>query len=144
MNSTQRQPLKRIGRKIGRMRELLGMKQQTLAEALGVSQQAVSKMEQSEWISDEKLEQVAAVLGVTAEAIEHFSEDVLAQTLRALPKPPPPPPKESPYLRIAAFQKLVSVYERLLQSEREKVAMLEEMLRLGHRKSKSSSKTSKD
>jgi transcriptional regulator with XRE-family HTH domain len=45
-----------LGRKISRIRELRGMKQETLAAALGVSQQAISKLEQSEYIDDEKLE----------------------------------------------------------------------------------------
>jgi len=34
-----------IGRKISRIRELRGMKQETLASELGISQQAVSKIE---------------------------------------------------------------------------------------------------
>lgn len=34
-----------LGRKVGRMRELLGVKQETLAADLGISQQAVSKLE---------------------------------------------------------------------------------------------------
>ena len=37
-----------IGRKISRIRELRGMKQEALAAALGVSQQAVSTIENSE------------------------------------------------------------------------------------------------
>lgn len=35
-----------IGRKIARIRELRGMKQETLAEKLGISQQSVSHLEQ--------------------------------------------------------------------------------------------------
>ncbi|MGB5819693.1 MAG: helix-turn-helix transcriptional regulator [Saonia sp.] len=66
-----------IGRKIGRIRELRGMKQETLAEELGISQQAVSKLEQTAEIEDERLEQIAKVLGVTKEAIENFSEDTV-------------------------------------------------------------------
>ena len=48
-----------IGRKISRIRELRGMKQDALAIELGVSQQSVSLMEQSETIEEDKLEQVA-------------------------------------------------------------------------------------
>ena len=44
-----------IGRKISRIRELRGIKQETLAQELGVSQQAVSKLEQSEAVDDDKL-----------------------------------------------------------------------------------------
>ena len=45
-----------IGRKIARIRELRGMKQETLAEELGISQQSVSSLEKSETLEDEKLE----------------------------------------------------------------------------------------
>src|SRR5690606_40467783 len=64
-----------IGRKISRIRELRGMKQETLSEELGISQQAVSNLEQSGKIEDHKLEQIAKVLGVTKEGIENFSEE---------------------------------------------------------------------
>ena len=66
-----------IGRKIGRIRELRGMKQETLAEELGISQQAVSKIEQSETIEKDKLDQIAKVLGVTKEGIENFSDEAI-------------------------------------------------------------------
>jgi transcriptional regulator with XRE-family HTH domain len=45
-----------IGRKIGRIRELRGMKQEALAAELGISQQAISKIEQSADIDDSALE----------------------------------------------------------------------------------------
>ena len=53
-----------IGRKISRIRELRGIKQETLASEMGVSQQTVSRLEQSETIEDEVLLKVAGVLGV--------------------------------------------------------------------------------
>ena len=43
----------KIGRKISRVREIIGMKQEALATLLGVSQQAISKIEQSEKVEDE-------------------------------------------------------------------------------------------
>ena len=61
MNSTA---TPHIGRKISRIRELRGMKQETLAEELGISQQSVSQMEQNENLEDEKLDKVAKALGV--------------------------------------------------------------------------------
>ncbi|MRX42104.1 helix-turn-helix domain-containing protein, partial [Flavobacterium sp. LC2016-23] len=64
-----------IGRKISRIRELRDMKQEALAQALGTNQQAVSIMENSETIDDEKLAEVAKALGVTPEAIKNFSEE---------------------------------------------------------------------
>ena len=66
---------KHIGRKIGRMREVLGIKQEVVADKLGISQQAVSKIEQSENVDDIMLERVAEALGVNAEAIKNFNEE---------------------------------------------------------------------
>ena len=66
-----------IGRKIARIRELRGMKQETLAQELGISQQSISHIEQSETLDDQKLEEVAKVLGVTKEAIENFSDEAV-------------------------------------------------------------------
>src|SRR6056297_3390512 len=71
-----------IGRKISRIRELRGMKQETLAEALGVSQQSVSKLEQSETIEPNKLEEVAKVLGVSPEAIENYSDEAVFNNIQ--------------------------------------------------------------
>lgn len=64
-----------IGRKISRIRELHGMKQEALAFELGINQQAVSAMENKESIEKDLLTQVAKILGVTPEAIENFDED---------------------------------------------------------------------
>lgn len=64
-----------IGRKISRIRELRDMKQEALAQAMGTNQQAISLMENSETIEEEKLVEVAKALGVSAEAIKNFSEE---------------------------------------------------------------------
>ncbi len=66
-----------LGRKISLIRELRGMKEEALATELGISQQAISKLEQSEEIEDSTLEKVAKVLGVTAEAIKNYSDETV-------------------------------------------------------------------
>jgi len=63
-----------IGRKIGRIREQQKWKQERLANALGVTQQAVSKMEQAENLEDAQLERVAKALGVSVDFIKDFTE----------------------------------------------------------------------
>ncbi len=63
------------GRKIERVRKLRGWTQSDLAEKLGVSKQAISKLEQAENIGDEKLNDVAMALGVTFEGLRDFTED---------------------------------------------------------------------
>jgi len=64
-----------IGRKISRIRELRGMKQEALAAELGISQQAVSKIEQSIDVEDSALEKIATALGVTTSIIKSFDEE---------------------------------------------------------------------
>ena len=118
-----------IGRKISRIRELRGMKQEALAAELGISQQSVSSLEQSEHIEDEKLERVAKVLGVNKEAIENFSEESILNiisnsfhdnsALNAILNNPTFNP----------IDKVVELYERLLEAEKEKVAYLEKLLK---------------
>lgn len=66
---------KHIGRNICRIRELRGMKQEALAQAIGVSQQTVSNLEASQSLEEEKLIEVANALGVHSQAIKNFSEE---------------------------------------------------------------------
>ena len=112
-----------IGRKISKLRELKGIKQEALAAELGISQQAVSKIEQSPEVEDEALEKIAQVLGLTPEAIKAFSEDavfnIIANTFTDNSQ------NNNNYLcTINPLEKIVELYERLLASEREKVELL--------------------
>ena len=66
-----------LGRKIERIRRLRGMTQTDLGELLGVTKQAISKMEQSEKIDDDKLKQVADALGVTEDGLKKFTEETV-------------------------------------------------------------------
>src|SRR5690554_5259673 len=66
-----------LGRKIERVRSLLGMTQADLGQQLGITKQAVSKMEQSEQINNKRLNQVAKALGVSVKAIKNFNEKVI-------------------------------------------------------------------
>ena len=69
-------------KKISRLRELRGMKQETLAEQLGISQQAVSKIEQSEHVEEHTLERIAKALSVSPNTIKSFSEDAIIQNIQ--------------------------------------------------------------
>ncbi|WP_316821517.1 helix-turn-helix transcriptional regulator [Pedobacter gandavensis] len=53
-----------LGRNLSRIRLYYGMKQSTLAKALGISQQAVSKMEQKKTIGDDLLLKISKILNV--------------------------------------------------------------------------------
>ena len=112
-----------IGRKISRIREIRGIKQDFLAIELGISQQTISKIEQSEDVDDATLEKIANVLGVSAEAIKNFSEEVLIFHIQNMND------NSTAYsynyqCHYNPLDKVVELYERLLQSEREKVELL--------------------
>lgn len=131
METTSKAP-RHVGRRIGRIREMLGVKQETLAEQMGITQQAVSKLEQSEELEEKTLERVAKALGVTVEAIKHFSEDavfnIISNTFTDFKDNSVASPMNY-HCTFNAVDKIVELYERLLQSEKEKVAMMEKMLK---------------
>lgn len=122
-----------IGRKISRIRELRDMKQDALAQALGTNQQAISIMENSETIEEEKLIEVAKALGVSVEAIKNFSEEGVINYFNTFND------QSSGFNTNCTFNpidKLIEVYEekeklfeRLLQAEKDKVALLEKLLK---------------
>ncbi|SDQ22441.1 helix-turn-helix domain-containing protein [Flagellimonas zhangzhouensis] len=125
-----------IGRKISRIRELRGMKQETLAEELGISQQAVSNIENSEKVDDLKLEEIAKALGVTTDAIKNFSEESVLNiisnsfhdnsVLNGVLYNPTFNPIDK---LVEAYEENKKLYERLLQAEKEKVAYLEKLVK---------------
>jgi len=106
-----------LGRKISRIRELRGMKQETLAAELGISQQAISKLEQTEEIEDSTLEKVAKALGVSAEGIKHFTEETIFNNINNFHD-------NSIQNNFNPIEKIVELYERLLASEKEKIELL--------------------
>ncbi|OJW84501.1 MAG: hypothetical protein BGO69_10940 [Bacteroidetes bacterium 46-16] len=112
-----------IGRKIERIRILKGVKQDTLATMIGVTQGAISKMEQSENVDEEKLKMVADALGVSVEAIKSFNEDALVNNIQNTFY------DNSIQNLFNPIEKIVELYERLLESERKRVEVLEEQLR---------------
>jgi len=118
-----------IGRKVGRLREIRGIKQEAIAQELGVTQQAVSKLEQSEFIEDEVLEKIAKVLGVTSDAIKNFNEEAIVNIIVNSFSDFKDNASGINYncdLNFNPIDKLVELYERLLQSEREKIEILKD------------------
>jgi len=133
METAQKPNRTHIGRKISRIRELRGMKQETLAIELGISQQAISKLEQSEEIEDSTLEKVAKALGVTAEAIKNYSDEAVIYNIQNNYDSSSNNHAYSTNYNctfnpldelIKALNENKELYERLLASEREKVEIL--------------------
>lgn len=128
MSTTSEQTM-HIGRKIERIRILRGMKQETLAATLGISQQAVSKMESSEQVDEERLEKVAQALNVPVEAIKNFSEDAAINIFGNTVTNHDQSAVVFYQSSFNPIDKIVELYERMLKIEREKIELLESMLK---------------
>jgi len=125
---------KHIGRNISRIRELRGMKQEALANAIGVSQQSVSNIEGSETVDEEKLQAIAEVLGVTADGIKNYSDEavfnIIGNTVNNHDNASffQYQPTFNPLDKLVeAYEENKKLYERLLESEKEKNAYLEKL-----------------
>jgi len=122
------------GRNVKRLREILGMKQDVLAIELGLSQQAVSVLEQKEALDKDMIAKIAAILKVTPEAIENFNEDSIINIICCNFTDTSTNNNNVNY-NFSPIEKVLEMmeenkklYERLLQTEKEKVALLERLL----------------
>ena len=135
-----------MGRKIGRMRELLGIRQDAVADKLGISQQTVSKIERSENVDDEMLSKMPKALGINVEAIKSFDEESIVYNIiqnnyegatnNTHSENPQYHCTFNPIDKLMEaveenkklYQELLKEKEAVLRSEKEKVAMLQKML----------------
>ena len=130
-------PNKKIhqGRNIKRFREMLGIKQDALAYELGDdwNQKKISLLEQKESVEKDILEQVAKILKLPIEAIENFDEEqavnVIANTYsfqdfkdNAVASGFSYQPSFNP------IDKMVDLYERMLQQQKEMIEKLEKLI----------------
>ena len=129
-----RQP--HIGNNIKRIREMLGIKQEYLAVGMGLSQQAISHLEQRETVDAPTLEKVAGILKMPMEAIKNYDEDAAVNYFNTF--------NDNSVSHVIGnygtynfnpLEKLMEVidenkklYERLVEVEREKVALMERLL----------------
>ena len=112
-----------VGHNLQKIRVYFGMKQEALAADLGVNQQVISKIEKQEEIEEGLLNQIASVLGISAEVIKDFDVEKAIYNINNRDNT-----FEQGSTSIAQqfnpVDKIVELYERLLQSEREKVELL--------------------
>lgn len=115
-----------MGRKLARMRELLGYKQLYIGDKLGISQQSISMLEQTEHVDEPMLKSYSKALGVSVDAIRNFSEDGVInyfntfndnQTVNAFNR-------VDIELVLKLTEENKQLYERLLKSEQEKIEFL--------------------
>lgn len=106
------------GHNVKRIREILGIKQDTLAIDLGLTQQAVSLLEQKEVLDALTLDKVAKALGVSSDAIKNFNEEatfnIIANTYNDH--------SSSVFYEFNPIEKIIELYK-------EKIELYERMLK---------------
>lgn len=122
------------GRNIKRFREMLGIKQDALAIALGEdwTQQRISLLEQKESIDEPLLQQVATALKVPKEAIENFDEEKAVNIISNIVNNNDHATGNSLFNYYPTFNpidKMVELYERMLQQQKEMIEKLEALLK---------------
>ena len=118
-----------LGRNVQRVREICGMKQMALADKTGMSQQNISKLEQSEHIPDDTLEKLANGLGVTADFLKSFDDERAVYNIQTNYNCTDNAGQQQNYYQPTIHnnspaEQVAAIFEKLLQSEREKVELL--------------------
>lgn len=116
-----------------RFREMLGIKQDALAMQLGLSQQAISSLEQKELIDEKILADVAALLKVPVEAIQHFDEEKAVNIISNTFNDNAAVINNSPVFHpidklIQLHEEKIALYERMLKEKDEMMGRLEKLL----------------
>ena len=122
-----------VGRNLQRIRVYLGMKQEALAADLGVNQQVISKIEKQEEIEEGFLKRIAEVLGISEEVIKDFDvEKTIFNINHHNYKDANISEGATTYAivqQINPLEKIVELYERLLQSEQDKIEILKKYMK---------------
>jgi transcriptional regulator with XRE-family HTH domain len=123
------------GRNITRFRQMLGMKQDSLASILGDdwTQLKISRLEAKEEIEPGILDEVAKALKIPAEAIRNFDEDsaitVISNTFQDNSAVVNNNPVFNPVKEwLEAIEEIKKLNSALLKEKDEKIALLEKML----------------
>ncbi|WP_264535101.1 XRE family transcriptional regulator [Flavobacterium sp. N1736] len=127
------------GRNVKRFREMLGIKQESLAFDLGNewNQKKISMLEQKDVIEDDILDQISHILKIPVEAFQNFDEEqainIISNTFNI--------EKEAyignskPVFNINPFDELkklheekIALYERMLKEKDEMMAKFEKLI----------------
>lgn len=115
------------GANVRRWREWRNVNQDVLAEQIGVSQATLSGYEKRDKLEIEILEKIAKALNIPVEAITEMEDgtsiNIVANTFDNQLSAVNWCPTFNP------IDKIVELYDKLLEAEKEKVAMLQEVLR---------------
>ena len=110
------------GYNVKRMRDILDVKQETLANALNMTQQSFSKLEQKTKIKDERLTKIAETLQVPVEAIKNFDDrgvfNVISNSFA----------DSSSVAIINPIDKVAELYERIIKEKDGQIELLKSLL----------------
>lgn len=113
------------GANVRRWREWRNINQDVLAEQIGVSQAALSGYEKKDKLEQDILDKIAKALDIPVEAITELEQGASISIVNAYDNSGSI--NYSPTFN--PIDKIAELYERLLQSEKEKVVLLEEALK---------------
>ncbi|MDR1764059.1 MAG: helix-turn-helix transcriptional regulator [Dysgonamonadaceae bacterium] len=122
------------GHNVKRLREMLGVKQEILAEGIGLSQQSVSRMENQEQLDEQTMDKIAAFLHIPVDAIKNFDEENAVNFIAnnfhkeafqgtIIGSVASYTPSFNP------LDKVIELYERMLKERDERIAALEQLLK---------------
>ena len=122
------------GHNVKRMREILGIKQEALAQKLNLSQQTVSRLEAKEVLEDDWMKKIAEALNVSEEAIRNFKEEAAINYINNFNEKIETVTNSAVggsniHYTFNPIEKIVELYERIVTLEREKSALLEEKIK---------------
>jgi transcriptional regulator with XRE-family HTH domain len=125
MESTEKNQTIPTGQKIARVRQLRGFKQETVANELGISQAEFSNIENAATVDDKILNQIAEILNVPSEAIKNFDESLAVYYINnKIENSTIQEHGHGIHQVFSPIDKVVELYERLLESEKEKIRIL--------------------
>ncbi|WP_352422384.1 helix-turn-helix transcriptional regulator [Proteiniphilum sp.] len=121
------------GHAIKRIRHTLGIKQEVLADMMGTTQARISNSEQKKVLEDEMIDKFAKALNVTPELIKELEEDpvtVIIENNNIETN------NGRGYIAVDnstnhynPIEKIVELFEKLLEKEQEKITLLEKLLK---------------
>ncbi|MDR3142902.1 MAG: helix-turn-helix transcriptional regulator [Tannerellaceae bacterium] len=119
------------GKKVKRIRELLGVKQEDLAERLDTNQQSISRLESKEEIDNDTLLNISRALKVPVDAIKNFSEDIAINIVANTFQDEAIGYANHYKCTFNPLDKVVELYERIIKEKEDRIRTLEEKLKNG-------------
>ena len=125
------------GHNIASARRMKGLVQKTLADLLGMSQQRLSQIESTKIVSDEILQKVAEITGVSLEDLKTMEEPMSIyienNSTNTIEKGANVGSVNSSYdfettYHVNPIDKITELYERLLKADQEKIKELEQRI----------------